>query len=212
MKLQLALELLARLRIGFLSPGFEEGVAEKAVGIGVVWIKLNGLAKLGSGGFRKMADGIGATDENVQSGGITHGAVQALEPLLGVREALCLQIGNTKKIGSFKVVIEGDRGLKIANGGFEITAVEVNAAEDVLGTGVTRIIGDNGLGKLAGFLDVAGAEPSYGSIDSDIRIGRGGFERFVELASGFVGGGVGKRKIRELAGARGGGTVGVAGG
>src|SRR2546425_11328081 len=70
MKLQPALELLARLRIGFLSAEFEDGVAKKAVGIGVLWINLNGLVKFGNGGFRKMADGIGAADEHVQSGEI----------------------------------------------------------------------------------------------------------------------------------------------
>src|SRR5260370_38290289 len=87
MKLQLALELLARLRIGFLSPDIEDGVAEKAVGIDVLWIKLNGLAKLGSGGFRKMVDGRGATVENVPSAGITHGALTVAKPLEGVHEA-----------------------------------------------------------------------------------------------------------------------------
>ncbi len=154
-----------------------------------------------------MANGIGAADENVQSGGITHGILQMLEPLLGVSEALGFQVGNAKKVGSFKVGIEGNGGLEIADGGRKISAIEIDAAEDVLGTGVTRIIGDNGLGKQAGFLDVPGAEPSYGSIDSDIRIGRGEFESFVQLASCFVEPGFGNGKSGELAEAESDGLV-----
>src|SRR5437899_977209 len=46
--------------------------------------------------------------------------------------------------------------------------------------------GDDGLGKLASFLEVAGAEPSDGSFDSDIRIGGSEFESLIQFASGFV--------------------------
>src|SRR2546428_50400 len=58
MKLQLALELLARLRIGFLSAEFEDGVAKKAVGIGGLWVNLNGPAKFGNGGVKEKGGGI----------------------------------------------------------------------------------------------------------------------------------------------------------
>jgi len=146
----------------------------------------------------------------VQSGGVSHGVVQVLEPLLGVGEALCFQVGNAEKVGSFKVVVNGDGSLEFANGGGEIAAVEIDAAEDILAAGMTRILGDDGLGKLAGFLDVAGAEPSDGSIDSDFRIVGSEFESLIQFASGFVETGFGDGKIGDLAEAESDGLVVVA--
>ena len=122
-----------------------------------------------------------------------------LKPLLGISEALGFQVGKAEKVGGFKVVVQRDGGLERVNGGGKVAAVELDAAEDVLGASVTRILGDDGLGKLAGFLDVAGAEPSDGSIDRDIRIGGSEFESLVQFASGFVETGFGDGKIGELA-------------
>src|SRR5690242_9867478 len=117
------------------------------MGMRIFRIELNGFAKLGNGGFRKMADGIGAADENAQGGRITHGLLQMLEPLLGVGETLGFEVGDAKKIGSFEVVVEGDGGLEITNSGRKIAAVEVDAAEDVLSARVTWVFGDDGLGE-----------------------------------------------------------------
>jgi len=133
-----------------------------------------------------------------------------LKPLLGISEALGFQVGKAEKVGGFKVVVQRDGGLERVNGGGKIAAVELDAAEDVLGASVTRILGDDGLGKLAGFLDVAGAEPSDGSIDSDIRIGGSEFESLVQFASGFVETGFGDGKIGDLAEAESDGFVEVA--
>src|SRR5580704_437118 len=66
MELQLALELQAGLRIGFLAPEFEDGVTEQCVSAGISWVELNGFPKFGDGGFRKMADGISTADQNMQ--------------------------------------------------------------------------------------------------------------------------------------------------
>jgi len=71
MKLQLALEFPASLRVGFFATELEDGVAQQGVSVRIFWIELNGFAKFGNGGFRKTADGIGAADENVQGGGIS---------------------------------------------------------------------------------------------------------------------------------------------
>jgi len=128
-----------------------------------------------------------------------------LKPLLGISEALGFQVGKAEKVGGFKVVVQRDGGLERVNGGGKIAAVELDAAEDVLGASVTRILGDDGLGKLAGFLDVAGAEPSDGSIDSDIRIGGSEFESLVQFETGF-----GDGKIGDLAEAESDGFVEVA--
>src|SRR5439155_26980443 len=92
------------------------------------------------------------------------------KPLLGVGEMLGPQVGDAEKVGSFKIVIQGDSGLEIANGGWKISAVEINATEDVLCAGVTGIAVGNGLGVFAGFLDFSGAEPSYFGVDSNIGI------------------------------------------
>lgn len=65
MKLQLAFEFEACLRIGLFPPEFEHGVAEQFVGARIFWVELNGFAEFGSGGFREMAYGIRAPDENM---------------------------------------------------------------------------------------------------------------------------------------------------
>jgi hypothetical protein len=68
MKLQLALEFEAGLWIGLFPAEFEEGVAKQFVSARIFWVELNGFAKFGDGGFRKMAYGIGAADEDMQCG------------------------------------------------------------------------------------------------------------------------------------------------
>jgi hypothetical protein len=199
MELQLVFEFHAGLRIGILAAEFENGVTEQAVSAGIFRIELNGFAKFGDSGFRKMGDGIGAADEHVQGGGITHGFLQVLEPFLGVSEALSFEVGKAEKVRGFEIIVQREGGPEIVNGGGKITAVELDAAEDVLGASVTWILADDGLRKLAGFLNVTGAEPSDGSIDSDFGIGRGEFEGFVQFARGFVETGFGDGKIGNLA-------------
>jgi hypothetical protein len=210
MKLQLALELEAGLRISLFPAEFEQGVAEQFVSARICWVELNGFAKFSDGGFRKMADGIGAADENMQRGRIFHGALHVLKPLLGIREALGFQIGKTEKVGGFEVIVQRDGGLEIVNGGGKIPAIKFYAAEDVLGASATRMHGDDGLDKLASFLEVAGAEPSDGSFDSDIRIGGSEFESLIQFASGFVETGFRDGNIGDLAEAESDGLVVVA--
>jgi len=91
---QFAFELQAGLRIGFFATELEDGVAQQAVSVRIFWIELNGFAKFGDRRFRKMADGIGTADENMQGGGISHGVLQVLKPFLGIGETLGPQIGN----------------------------------------------------------------------------------------------------------------------
>ena len=93
------------------------------------------------------------------------------------------------------------------NGGGKIPAVELDAAEDVLGASVTRMYGDDGLGKLVSFLEVAGAEPSDCSFDSNIRIGGSEFESLIQFASGFVETGFRDGNIGDLAEAESDGLV-----
>src|SRR5256886_13840216 len=108
------------------------------------------------------------------------------------------QVGDAEKVGSFKIVIQGDSGLEIANGGWKISAVEINAAKDVLRAGGTRIAADNSLGEVAGFLDFSGAEPSYCGVGSYIGVARGKLEGLVKLSRGFVKTGFGGGKVPEL--------------
>jgi len=70
---------------------------------------------------------------------------------------------------------------------------------DTLGARVTRIIDDHGKGKLAGSRNITSAEPSYGSIDSNIRIVGSEFESFVQLSRGFLDAEFGPGKIGDLA-------------
>jgi hypothetical protein len=179
MELQLAFEFKAGLRIGLFPAEFEKRVAEQFVSAKIFWVGLNGLANFGDGGFRKMAYGIGPADENMQRGRIFYGALQVLKPLLGIREALGFQVGKTEKVGGFEVIRDRDGGLEIVNGGGKIPAVELDAPQDVLGASVTRMHGDDGLGKLASFLEVPGTKPSDGSFDSNIRIGGSEFESLI---------------------------------
>jgi len=51
-----------------------------------------------------------------------------LKPLLGIGKRLALRLGNAEKVGSFKVGIEGDGGLEIADGGWKFSAIEIDAA------------------------------------------------------------------------------------
>jgi hypothetical protein len=67
--------------------------------------------------------------------------------------------------------------------------------------------GDHGLGKLASFLEVAGAEPSDGGFDSNIRIGGSEFESLIQFASGFVETGFRDGNIGDLAEAESDGLV-----
>ena len=168
------------------------------MGVRIFWIELDRFPKFSDCRLGKMANGIGAPKKNVQSGGISHGVLQVLKPLLGVGEMLGPQVGDAEKVGSFKIVIQGDSGLEIANGGWKISAVEINAAEDVLCAGVTGIAVGNGLGELAGFLDFSGAEPSYCGVDSNIGIAGGKLEGLVKFARGFVKAGFRGGKIPEL--------------
>jgi len=207
MKLQLAFEFEAGLRIGLFPAEFEEGVAEKFVSARILRVELNGFAKFVDSGFWKVTDGIGAADEDMQCGGILHGALHVLKPLLGIREALGFQVGKTEKVGGFEVIVQRDGGLEIANGGGNIPAVKLDAAEDVLGAIVTRMHGDDGLGKLASFREVAGTKPGDGSFESDFRIGGSKFESLIKLASGFVETGFRNRNIGDLAEAEGDGLV-----
>jgi hypothetical protein len=133
-----------------------------------------------------------------------------LEPFLGVSEALSFEVGKAEKVGGFEIIVQRDGGLEIVNGGGKISAVELDAAEDVLGASVKRIHGDDGLGKLASFLEVAGAEPSDGSFDSDVRIGRSEFESLIQFASGFVETGFRDGNIGDLAEAESDGLLVVA--
>src|SRR5882762_801109 len=93
---------------------------------------------------------------------------------------------------------------------WKFSAIEIDAAENTLGARVTRIIGDHGKGKLTGSRNITGAEPSYGSIDSNIRIVGSEFESFVELARGFLDAEFGHGKIADLAEAESNGFVVVA--
>src|SRR4029077_20864437 len=121
----------------------------------------------------------------MQCGGIFDGALQLLKPFLGVREALGFQVGKTEKVGGFEVIVQRDRGLEGANGGGKVPAIEFNASEDVLGASLARRRGDDGLGKLASFPEVAGAEPGDGSFESDFWIGGSKFESLIQFVSGF---------------------------
>jgi len=133
-----------------------------------------------------------------------------LEQLLGIREALGFEIGKTEKVGGFEVIVQRDGCLESVNSGGKIPAVEFYAAEDILGASVTWMRGDDGLGRLASFLQVAGAEPSDGSFDSDIRIGGSEFESLIQFASGFVKTGFRDGNIGNLAEAESNGLVIVA--
>ena len=207
MKLQLAFEFEAGLRIGLFPAEFEDGVAEQFVSARIFWVELDGFAKLGDGGFREMAYGIGAADENMQCGRVFQGALHVLKPLLGIREAFGFQIGKAEKIGGFEVFLDRDGGLEIVNGRGKISAVEFDAAQDVLGAGVTRMHGDDGLGKMASLLEVAGTEPGDGSFDSNTRIGGSEFESLIQFASGFVETGFRDGNIGDLAEAESDGLV-----
>src|SRR5258708_34311258 len=104
----------------------------------------------------------------MQSRGISHSVLQVLKPLLGIGKALGLAVGNPEKVGSFKILIDSDGSLKIANGGFKISAVEINATEHILRARVTRVSGHHRLREWPGFLDFAGAEPGSGVISSTV--------------------------------------------
>src|SRR5258708_37142541 len=104
----------------------------------------------------------------MQSRGISHSVLQVLKPLLGIGKALGLAVGNPEKVGSFKILIDSDGSLKIANGRVKISAVEINATEHILRAGVTWVSGHHRLRELPGFLDFAGADTSYGRINSTV--------------------------------------------
>src|SRR5258708_38376123 len=112
MELQFAFEFHAGLRICILAAEFENGVTEQGVSAGIFRIDLNGLAKFGDGGFRKVAGRIRAAEKHVPSGGGSHGVLQVLEPMLGVGEALCFPGGNAEEVGSVEVVVNGDGSLE----------------------------------------------------------------------------------------------------
>jgi len=92
----------------------------------------------------------------------------------------------------------------------KISPVKIDAAEDVLGAGMTRIAGDDGLGEMVGLADITSAEPGFRGIDGDVGIGGGEFQSFVQFASGFIKARFGDRKIGELAEAKSDGLVVVA--
>jgi len=100
--------------------------------------------------------------------------------------------------------------LELAYGGWKISPVKIDAAEDVLGAGMTRIAGDDGLGEMVGLADITSAEPGFRGIDGDVGIGGGEFQSFVQFASGFIKARFGDRKIGELAEAKSDGLVVVA--
>src|SRR5260370_20059023 len=155
MELQFAFEFHGGLRIGILAAEFENGVTEQGVSAGIFRIEVNGLAKFGDGGFRKVAERIRAAEKHVQSGGVSHGVLQVLEPLLGVGEALCFQVCNAEKVGRFKVVVNGDGSLEFANGGGEIAAVEIRSGADILAPGMRRALSADSPGKPAGSLYIS---------------------------------------------------------
>ena len=111
------------MRIGLFTAEFEDRVAKQSVSTRIFWIELNGFAKFGYGAFREMADGVRATNEHVQSGGISNVVLQVLEPPLRVRGTFGFQIGNTKKVGSLKIVVQCDGGLQVGDGSGKVCAV-----------------------------------------------------------------------------------------
>src|SRR5207249_6374376 len=92
--LQLALEFLPGLRIGFFAAELKNGVAKKAMGVGVFRIKLDSFAKFGDRLLWKMRDGVCAAKQYMQSSRIFHGSLDTLEPLLGVGQAFGFEVGN----------------------------------------------------------------------------------------------------------------------
>src|SRR5258708_3817986 len=143
----------------------------------------------------------------MQSRGISHSVLQVLKPLLGIGKALGLAVGNPEKVGSFKILIDSDGSLKIANGRVKISAVEINATEHILRARVTRVSGHHRLRELPGFLDFAGAEPGYGGIDSNVGITGGRLKGLVQFARGFVEARFGDGKVSELTEAKCNGSI-----
>jgi len=119
-----------------------------------------------------MPKSVSASNQCVESGRISHGLLQMLKPLLGIGESLGVKVGNAKKVGCFEILLQGNRGLQIADGSLKITAVEINSPERVLGASVTWVLGDDGLCELVGFLDIACAKTRHREVHHDVGIVR----------------------------------------
>src|SRR5258708_5242962 len=207
MELQFTLEFLAGLRICLFATEFQDGVAKQTVRVRIFWIQLNGFSKFSDGGFGKMADRIGAAHENMQGGGISHGVLQVLKPLLGIGKSLGFEVGYAEKVRSFKILIESDGSVEIANGRVKVSPVKINSTEYILRAGVTWVTGDYRLRESPGLLDIARAEPGDRRIDSNIGIAGGELEGFVQFASGFFEARFGYGKISELTEAESNGSI-----
>jgi hypothetical protein len=143
----------------------------------------------------------------MQGGGISHGVLQVLKPLLGIGKSLGFEVGYAEKVGSFKIPIESDGSLKIANGRVKVSPVKVDSTEHILRARVTWVTGDCSLCELPGLLDIARAEPGDRGIDSNIGIIGSELKGFVQFASGFFEARFGYGKISELTEAESNGSI-----
>jgi hypothetical protein len=198
MEFQFAFEFQAGLRISFITAEFQDGVAKQSVSARIIWFELDGFTKFGYGGLRKMANGIRAAYEHVQSAGISHGVLQMPEPLLRIGKTFGFQVSNSKKVGSLKIFVHGDGGLQLADGSIKISAVEVDSPKHILRTRVTWVSGDDRLRELPGFLHVSGTKCGNRGISHSVSIIWGELERFVKFARSFIIAGLGNGKITEL--------------
>jgi len=158
--LQLLLEKFAGLRITGLAIELERGITQQCVRARILWIELDGVAKLSDGLLRKMGYGVGAAEQNVEGGGISHGRLQFAEELGGFRDSLGSQEGDAEKICGLKIVLQSDGFLQLGNGSVDVAIEEEKTAESVMSASIVGMRAEHGLNHLGGFVGVALAEPS----------------------------------------------------
>src|SRR5215467_763202 len=121
-----------------------------------------------------------------------------LEPLLGIRRALSLQVGDAEKVRALKVIAKDYRSLQFMNSGFEVATIEIDASKDVLRTRLPRICNKQGRNQFSGLVDIARVEPGNGSVGGGVGVPSREHKGFVKFACSLLEARFGGREIGEL--------------
>src|SRR5260370_34984879 len=97
-----------------------------------------------------MSDAVGAPEQDVNRGGISHLRLQLLEPGGSLGKLLGFQGGDTDEIASLEIILEFHSFLELDDGSVRVASKQADAAQHVGSRLVFGMLREDGLAEVRG--------------------------------------------------------------